>query len=67
MEQQITLETLYQRLFQKAFINRKQLVNNSIAGMTLRLLLYPLAIPAIVFAAVSWVAHIYNFTSWSWS
>ena len=32
--------------------------------MTMRLLLYPLAIPAIMFAAISWVAHIYNFTSW---
>ena len=32
--------------------------------MTVRLLLYPLAIPAIVFAAIAWVAHIYNFTSW---
>lgn len=48
----------------KAFINKKQLVKNSIAGMTLRLLLYPFAIPAIVFAAISWVAHVYNFTSW---
>lgn len=48
----------------KAFINKKQLVKNSIAGMTVRLLLYPLAIPAIMFAAISWVAHIYNFTSW---
>ena len=48
----------------KAFINKKQLSKNSIAGLTLRLLLYPLAILAIVFAAISWVAHIYNFTSW---
>lgn len=48
----------------KAFINKKQLIKNSIAGMTVRLLLYPLAIPAIVFAAIAWVAHIYNFTSW---
>lgn len=48
----------------KAFINKKQLVKNSVASLTVRLLLYPLAIPAIVFAAISWVAHIYNFTSW---
>ena len=32
--------------------------------MTVRLLIYPLAIPAIVFASISWVAHIYNFTTW---
>lgn len=48
----------------KAFINKKQLVANGILGLTVRLLLYPLAIPAIMFAAISWVAHIYNFTSW---
>lgn len=48
----------------KAFINKKQLVKNSVVSLTVRLLLYPLAIPAIVFAAISWVAHIYNFTSW---
>lgn len=48
----------------KNFINKKQLVKKSIASMTMRLLLYPLAIPAIIFAAISWVAHIYNFTSW---
>lgn len=48
----------------KAFINKKRLVKNSVAGLTVRLLLYPLAIPAIVLAAISWVAHIYNFTSW---
>ena len=48
----------------KAFINKKQLVKNSVASMTVRLLIYPLAIPAIVFASISWVAHIYNFTTW---
>lgn len=48
----------------KTFINKKQLVKYSVASMTMRLLLYPLAIPAIMFAAISWVAHIYNFTSW---
>lgn len=48
----------------KTFINKKQLEKSSVAGLTVRLLLYPLAIPAIVFAAVSWVAHIYNFTTW---
>ena len=48
----------------KAFINKKQLVKDGIAGLTIHLLLYPLAIPAIVFAAISWVAHIYNFSSW---
>lgn len=48
----------------KSFINKKRLSKDSIAGLTVRLLLYPLAIPAIVFAAISWVAHVYNFTSW---
>lgn len=48
----------------KTFINKKQLEKSSVAGLTVRLLIYPLAIPAIVFAAVSWVAHIYNFTTW---
>lgn len=48
----------------KAFINKKRLEKNSVAGLTVRLLLYPLAIPAIMFATISWVAHIYNFTSW---
>lgn len=48
----------------KTFINKKRLVKNSVAGMTVQLLLYPLAIPLIVFAAISWVAHIYNFSSW---
>lgn len=48
----------------KAFINKKRLVKNSVASMTVRLLLYPLAVPAFMLAAISWVAHIYNFTSW---
>lgn len=48
----------------KAFINKKRLTKDGVAGMTVRLLLYTLAIPAIVFAAISWVAHVYNFTSW---
>lgn len=48
----------------KAFINKNRLEKISIAGLSVRLLLYPLAIPAIMFAAISWVAHIYNFTSW---
>lgn len=48
----------------KAFIDKNRLEKNGIAGLTMRLLLYPLAIPAIVFAAISWVAHIYNLSSW---
>lgn len=48
----------------KVFIYRRQLIKNSVGSLTVRLLLYPLAIPVIVFAAISWVAHIYNFTSW---
>lgn len=48
----------------KSFINKNRLSKDSIAGLTVRLLLYPLAIPAIVFAAIYWVTHVYNFTSW---
>lgn len=48
----------------KAFINKKHLERNSIAGLTVRLLLYPLAIPVLALASIFWVAHIYNFTSW---
>lgn len=48
----------------KFFIDRNKMSKNSIAGLTVRFLLYPLAIPAIVFAAILWVSHIYNFTSW---
>lgn len=48
----------------KAFINKKHLARSSVAGLTVRLLLYPLAIPAVASASISWVAHIYNFTSW---
>lgn len=48
----------------KAFIDKNRLEKNGIAGLTMRLLLYPLAIPVIVFAAISWVAHIYNLSSW---
>lgn len=48
----------------KTFIGRKQLAKDSVAGLTMRQLLYPLSIPAIVLAAILWVSHIYNFTSW---
>lgn len=48
----------------KAFINKKHLERNSIVGLTVRLLLYPLAIPVLTLASIFWVAHIYNFTSW---
>lgn len=48
----------------KDFIDSKHPEKHSVAGITVRRLLYPVAIPAIAFAAVSWVAHIYNFTSW---
>lgn len=48
----------------KIFIDKKQLIKNSVVSLTVRLLLYPLSIPVIVFAAILWVAHIYNFTSW---
>lgn len=48
----------------KTFIDKMHLAKESVAGMTVRQLLYPLAIPAVVVAAMSWVAHVYNFTSW---
>lgn len=48
----------------KAFINKKGLTKKGIPGLTVRLLIYPLEIPAIIFAAIYWVAHIYNLTSW---
>lgn len=48
----------------KTFIDKKKLAKESVAGLTVRQLLYPLAIPTILLAAILWVSHIYNFTSW---
>lgn len=46
------------------FINKKRLAKHGVVRITVRLLLYPLAVPLLIFAAVAWVAHIYNLTTW---
>lgn len=46
------------------FMQKYRLKQDSVADLTVRLLLYPLAIPAILFVTVLWVSHVYNLTSW---
>lgn len=48
----------------KSFIARKHQARTSVQSLTMRLFLYPLAYPAILLMAFSWVAHVYNLTSW---
>lgn len=48
----------------KTWKARKQISKNGFTGMTIRKLVYPLLTPAIVLAAIVWVTHIYNLTSW---
>lgn len=48
----------------KEFIAKKNLTKNSIAGITLKTLVYPLAIPVILLVAAYWVTHLYNLISW---
>lgn len=48
----------------KKFISRKQISGGSMIGLALRLLVYPLAFPAIILLSFVWVAHIYNLTLW---
>jgi len=48
----------------KSWLTRKTISKESIAGLTLRLLIYPMIIPVIILAALIWVTHIYNLTTW---
>lgn len=48
----------------KSWKARKHISKNSLVGITIRRLIYPLITPAIAWAAIVWVTHIYNLTSW---
>lgn len=48
----------------KSFIAKRHPTHDGILGITTRLLIYPLAIPAIILMAFIWVAHVYNLTLW---
>lgn len=48
----------------RTFISRKQISGNSVIGLSLLHLVYPLAFPAIILLSFIWVAHIYNLTLW---
>lgn len=48
----------------KSWIARKHISKNSMAGITIRRLIYPLITPGIACAAIIWVTHVYNLTSW---
>ena len=48
----------------KEYMDKKNLKKNNEADVTIRALVYPLAIPAIILAAVYWVTHICNLTTW---
>ena len=48
----------------KEFILKKNLKKNGVGGLTVRTLVYPLAIPVIILTAVFWVTHICNLTTW---
>ena len=48
----------------KKYISRKRVSRDSMIGLAIRLLLYPLAFPAIILLSFVWVAHIYNLTLW---
>lgn len=48
----------------KSWLARKDISKGSVAGLTLRLLIYPMIIPVIILAALIWVTHIYNLTTW---
>lgn len=46
------------------FIHLDNLNRDSVSGITMRLLIFPLALPVIVIGLVLWVTHIFNLTTW---
>ena len=48
----------------KTWIKKKEPAKNSVADLTIRLFVYPFSVPAIIFAALVWVTHVYNLTPW---
>ncbi len=48
----------------KIFIAKRNPKPSGVLGLTIRLFIYPLALPAIMLMAFTWVAHIYNLTIW---
>lgn len=54
---------LFFTLFRQ-FIRLDNLNSDSVAGITMRLLIFPLALPVIVIGLILWVTHIFNLTTW---
>lgn len=48
----------------RTWIASKKPAKNSAMGLTIRLFIYPLVMPAVILLAVAWVAHIYNLSLW---
>lgn len=50
--------------FCTVYLGKKHFAKDGVVRLTINKFFYPMVFPAIVLLSLSWVAHIYNFTSW---